>query len=573
MATSAFKSTTKRPSIGKSTIAEDSSSSSYSSSNRSNNTSAHRRSRSLSRFSRPILTDDFSDEPPAPRGRFVNTKRGSAFPADVTLDDLAVKFFNSGDRGRSVTKNYDDDGRVGDSNNKGNASQRRGRSVSRRVGGEGAGNSYGGGGRRLSSDNSSRRQRSVSVVRYQISDSESDLDHHRNSSSCVTSRNFGGGVMQVPLSSKTAASNHPKGLRRSLSQKDLKYHDGYSSHSSVLTDDEGRDAHSNVNGIERTIRAVYSQKKGEHPSSENINSGMYEAMRKELRNAVEEIKMELEQASRKSTGDDCFQEKSTDALQTVSTIRRNYANKLEVSEKRKQDLLAEILLEEQRGRELSKMVKELLPEPKNNIVEKPFRTRKSNDRNRMSKRLTEEAEKYFEDFISNVEDTDISSLDGEMTDTSSSLGGITKTQIFRSPAMSKPATVEMDGVVLPWLQWETSNDTPFVSKKTELMGTPKIHLRESTQEASPVRDLSNHSVSSHGSWSPGLSDGHSATVNGNRFVGEYGNSGSQTSSGGTKFDIDDYLERQSEEDFIFERWNQQQRIHSGSIVICSQMFF
>ncbi|XP_050226061.1 uncharacterized protein LOC126675460 isoform X4 [Mercurialis annua] len=507
MATSAFKSTTKRPSIGKSTIAEDSSSSSYSSSNRSNNTSAHRRSRSLSRFSRPILTDDFSDEPPAPRGRFVNTKRGSAFPADVTLDDLAVKFFNSGDRGRSVTKNYDDDGRVGDSNNKGNASQRRGRSVSRRVGGEGAGNSYGGGGRRLSSDNSSRRQRSVSVVRYQISDSESDLDHHRNSSSCVTSRNFGGGVMQVPLSSKTAASNHPKGLRRSLSQKDLKYHDGYS-------------------------------------------------------------------ASRKSTGDDCFQEKSTDALQTVSTIRRNYANKLEVSEKRKQDLLAEILLEEQRGRELSKMVKELLPEPKNNIVEKPFRTRKkSNDRNRMSKRLTEEAEKYFEDFISNVEDTDISSLDGEMTDTSSSLGGITKTQIFRSPAMSKPATVEMDGVVLPWLQWETSNDTPFVSKKTELMGTPKIHLRESTQEASPVRDLSNHSVSSHGSWSPGLSDGHSATVNGNRFVGEYGNSGSQTSSGGTKFDIDDYLERQSEEDFIFERWNQQQRIHSGSIVICSQMFF
>jgi hypothetical protein len=38
----------------------------------------------------------------------------------------------------------------------------------------------------------------------------------------------------------------------------------------------------------------------------------------------------------------------------------------------------------------------------------------------MSKRLTEEAEQYFEDFLSNVEDTDFSSFDGERSDTSSS---------------------------------------------------------------------------------------------------------------------------------------------------------
>lgn len=42
------------------------------------------------------------------------------------------------------------------------------------------------------------------------------------------------------------------------------------------------------------------------------------------------------------------------------------------SEKRKQDLLSEIVLEEQRSRELSKIVKEWLPDPKNNvIVDKP----------------------------------------------------------------------------------------------------------------------------------------------------------------------------------------------------------
>jgi hypothetical protein len=46
------------------------------------------------------------------------------------------------------------------------------------------------------------------------------------------------------------------------------------------------------------------------------------------------------------------------------------------SEKRKQDLLAEIVLEEQRGRELSKTVKELLPDPKKTAIGKPSRARK-----------------------------------------------------------------------------------------------------------------------------------------------------------------------------------------------------
>lgn len=55
------------------------------------------------------------------------------------------------------------------------------------------------------------------------------------------------------------------------------------------------------------------------------------------------------------------------------------------SEKRKQDLLAKIVLEEQRGWGLSKIVKEmlpdtkkkeLLPDPKKNAVEKPARARR-----------------------------------------------------------------------------------------------------------------------------------------------------------------------------------------------------
>lgn len=116
----------------------------------------------------------------------------------------------------------------------------------------------------------------------------------------------------------------------------------------------------------------------------------------------------------------------------------------------------------------------------------------------MSKRLTEEAERYIEDFISNVEDTDISSVDGERSDTSSSLGGIMKAKTFQCPAMSTPPPpVFMDGVVLPWLRWETCNDaTPPIGymNRTEAPVTPKSFSWDASQVifgsyASPLQYL------------------------------------------------------------------------------------
>ena len=111
---------------------------------------------------------------------------------------------------------------------------------------------------------------------------------------------------------------------------------------------------------------------------------------------------------------------------------------------------------------------------------------RSNDRSRMSKRLTEEAEKYIEDYISNVEDTDISSLDGDRSDTSSSLGGKTKPN-FEIPAPSKTVPPGMDGVLLPWLQWETSNDaTPYPRKNTI---RPAITPQSFPWDANQVRSM------------------------------------------------------------------------------------
>ncbi|XP_068306992.1 uncharacterized protein [Pyrus communis] len=538
MATSAFKSTTKRTPIGASMApAEDSAS--------SNRKSSHRRSRSLSCFSRGLperkpAGDDYDETPVPSRGRFVNTVRGSGFP-EISLDDLAVELFDSStDRGRSVE-------RSSEATPAASALHRRGRSVSRhgpRVGG-GSGDVRGSAGTnsaegRIVSESKgiSSRRRSVSVARYQMSDSESDLDHtHIRSTS--KSRNFISGNNQTPLSRKSTDSNFRPGLRRSLSQKDFKCHEGYSSQSSVLTDDEGRDAYSNKNGAEKTIRAVYSEKQASEKTKSTVSA----------------------------PGD--LRSNRKDVLQAVSSTRKNYSSKLEQSEKRKQDLLAEIVLEEQHNRELSKIVKELLPEPKNIVAAgRPSRTRRrSNDRGRVSKRLTEEAERYIEDFISNVEDTDISSIDGERSDTSSSIGGITKHESYQSPALSTPLPVAMDGVALPWLQWETSNDaTPIGCKK-----------KNEPQGVTNAQDQSNQSASSHGSWSPGIINALSINMEdtGSKVGGyrSYECHSRLSGSNGSCFDMDEYLHLKNNDDFLFERLKQQQRISSGSLLLCNRMLF
>ncbi|KAL6973089.1 hypothetical protein U1Q18_027262 [Sarracenia purpurea var. burkii] len=378
MATSAFKSTTKRSPIGAPSSAEDSGSSDR----------AHRRTRSLSRFSRRASeTDSDFGETPAPNRRFVNTVRGSGFP-EISLDDLAIEFFplqdsveeRTSERGR-LSRRFSE---ISPATTPTISSQRRGRSVSRqssRAVDRKINNSYNAsGGGRTSLDVNSRRRRSVSAVRCQISDAESDIDHSQNSSYHGKMKRLSSENSQMPSLQKPTASGH-RHLGRSLSQKDLsKTHDGYSS--SALTDDEAKEIHSGKNVIEKTIRAVYAQKKMEHPTGDNVNSHLYEVMRKELRYAVDEIKMELEQDRVIKTSalesESCLRsDSSTNDLQAVSTIRKNYTTKLEQSEKRKQDLLAEIVLEEQRGRELSKIVRELHSDPKSStIAEKPSRSKK-----------------------------------------------------------------------------------------------------------------------------------------------------------------------------------------------------
>ena len=56
---------------------------------------------------------------------------------------------------------------------------------------------------------------------------QSDLDHTQNGSD-TNPKSFSSGNNQTHLSHKPTVSNHRQGMRRSLSQKDLKSCDGYS---------------------------------------------------------------------------------------------------------------------------------------------------------------------------------------------------------------------------------------------------------------------------------------------------------------------------------------------------------
>ncbi|XP_038983077.1 uncharacterized protein LOC103710643 isoform X2 [Phoenix dactylifera] len=578
MATAAFRSTSRRPAVGGRGGAEDAGS--------SNRGVGHRRSRSLGRYSGrfpppPPESDEFS----TPRSRFVNKVRGSGVP-DISLDDLADEFFRARaesdeeEESRSAARLPDRRNSVASYRMETEASRLRGRSVSRppdrrAVNGK------------PTSGGSSRRQRSVSVARHRCSDSENVLDLCDNTTQSK-GRHIGSGSFQWPSSqnpTKTGA------LGRSGSQKDFfQSHDSYSSQSSSLTDDEAREVHSSKSGTEKTIQAVYTQEKMEHPTGDAEGTGLYEAMRKEVRHAVEEIRTELEKFMQVMTkterttilNDNEKRAKSSNIIQVIADIRRNYTTKLEQSEKRKQELLAELAVEEQRGQELTKIVKELLPSP--NPTAAPERSsrsrRRSNDRIRMSKHLTEEAERYFEDFLSNVEDTDMSSFDGERSDTNSTIRDlIVHDRVPETPASltkAAPLPVEADGVVLPWLQWETSNDTSPSPCKTEaeVPAASGNILPASAQEASAGFDGGKLIRSSVGSWSP-EGDHSSSAISMDQKGGRLGDvvnhlSSSNGRAKGSNFYMDDYLSLQHNEDFLFERLRQRQRIDSGSLILCGR---
>ncbi|KAG4957553.1 hypothetical protein HKD37_15G043714 [Glycine soja] len=174
-------------------------------------------------------------------------------------------------------------------------------------------------------------------------------------------------------------------------------------------DDEASTASSGFGSDEKTIKAVFEQMKsvqGDMPEASDI----YETVRSEVRRAISEIQIDLESAIQRSNATSIAVTNVSDvppdlvnpgAVELVLEIRREYARKLEESQERARNLRADLAVEEHRGRELDRILKEVLPYPKTPIIQKPRPARKSSiERRRMSKRLAEDAKAYFDECVS-----------------------------------------------------------------------------------------------------------------------------------------------------------------------------
>ncbi|XP_028548769.1 uncharacterized protein LOC110100472 isoform X3 [Dendrobium catenatum] len=227
--------------------------------------------------------------------------------------------------------------------------------------------------------------------------------------------------------------------QRSLSMARQRFTDS-EDFSSTFADVEVRNAPPRRKVSEKINGAVSASGKFRYQTkifkSNGHRSGLREAMTNEERLSVEEIQTKLEQ-----------------------------------SDKRKEVLLAKLAVEQQRNQELSKIVKNLHPGQKSACMARTHSCvrRRSKDKLSISKHLMEEAEKHIDEFLSNIEDADISSFDGDRSDTSSTIGGNSK---CRDPVtyntieeihenLVSPAASPVDdseGILLPWLHLETSNE-------------------------------------------------------------------------------------------------------------------
>ncbi|KAG8094774.1 hypothetical protein GUJ93_ZPchr0012g20917 [Zizania palustris] len=474
-----------------------------------------RRSRSLSRFPPPSPSPE---DAATPSSRFVNKFRGGGGRGgggglpEISLDDLADEFFRaraeSEDDDEVVVRGEEARGRLrfpapaekGGGWRSSTAryaretesSRQRERSVSRPPADRRGG---------ATTMENGRRRQYASVDQHRWCDSDNDIGiSHRYGSRGINTKSSTGNGLQ---NSFHMPANVNQSLKRSTSQKDfLHSRDSSSSHSS-LTDDEYRDTQSFNNRNQIGIQDC--------PVGNDDENILYDVMRKEVRNVVEEIRTQLEKVVIKSEPSEKATGAGAQPTQVITELRRSYTSKLEESEKRKQEL-------------------------------QPRYRRRSNDRAKMSRRLTEEAEKYFEDFLSNVEDTDLSSFDGERSDTSSS---------------------RKDVMVLsfPGCNGETSND---------LQTSP---CKSKTQGASTACSSSSQTMSSRGSWSPGDLD--SSVGSKDRLLTRFEEVGTRRSScpGNTQtssFHLDDYMHLLRSHDLLLERWRQKQRIEDGGLILCSR---
>ncbi|KAL4599289.1 hypothetical protein ACB092_11G116700 [Castanea dentata] len=396
MAVAAFKSSSRR---GNPTATNSNTATPKESRNTSPKKAPIRRSRSVSAFSR-TSTNNSTDSTTTTTvsSDFLNKRDNPLFWSSSTAKstpELEPQCSNGGEdssRGRSVARN------VGVGSNKG-AGMQAARSLS----------SLG------TAD--ARRNRSVSrgpVSRRRDVTSESEAEQESNLSkdfknrrdwSVVSSNTKKGGLVRSSSgvwSSQDSPFRHSDGSATTLScSQSANWEDKASTPSSLSGAED------------KTVKAVCGKMKsvqGDNVEADTTTNGIYETVRSEVRRAISEIQNDLEIAIRRSKTTDIATTNIADippdlvnpgAVELVLDIRREYAIKLEQSLERARKLQADLAVEEHRGHELSRILKEILPDPKTPTVPKSRPGRKTSiERRKMSKRLEEEAMNYFDECVS-----------------------------------------------------------------------------------------------------------------------------------------------------------------------------
>ncbi|KAL3579537.1 hypothetical protein D5086_021041 [Populus alba] len=408
MAMAAFKSTSRRATTTTSAATSDKETSTKQHA-LPRKTVPSRRSRSVSAVSRSHLVDTCSTTRTPAEG----TATGST---DFLIKrDNPLYWSNVYPPGKEVSEVVADKEESKSAPTKPNAvgDSRRGRSVSRKAD---AGRNVSGIGRSLSRGPVSRGR---SVSRPPGSGGHfvnSESDAEQEGSSLMKYINGSGGLSDV-----SDAGRNSDLARRSYDSKFEKMSSSLMRSDGSAADlpslpfrswEDGGLGSSFSEAEERTIKAVCEQMQSFQGDNlgDDTSSRIYETVRSEVRRAIADIQNDLESTIRRSNTTAIAMANVTDippdlvnpsAVELVLDIRREYANKLEQSHERARKLRADLAVEEHRGSELSRILKEVLPHPKTSNVQKPRAGRKSSiERRKVSKRLTDEAMAYFDECVS-----------------------------------------------------------------------------------------------------------------------------------------------------------------------------
>ncbi|OVA13762.1 hypothetical protein BVC80_1769g13 [Macleaya cordata] len=587
MAVSAFKSTSKRGNPG-TTSNPTSSSAREGNSEDLGKAGIHRRSRSISALSRtsssssivdflnkrdnPLFCSTSSSPPDLLESESLNRvakfdQKESKFNVSPTKSEGNCVSDNR--RGRSVIRNSETGNKFG------GASKELGRSLSTVDRGRGLstvdrgrGLSTIDRGRGLSTVDAGRRRRSVSRGRYENSEKKAN-----NVSSSASERSNRAKTPQ------TWSSQHPHSEPS----------DGFSPCVQALEWEDGISTSSFSEAEEKTIKAVSEQMKsfeGDHPAGDAGTGGIYETVRSEVRRAISEIQNDLENVIQRknpsiiattNVSDIPPELVNPDAIELVSEIRREYASKLQQSQERARKLRADLAVEEHRGQELSRILEEILPEPKTVPTQKSRPRRKNSvERWKMSKRLTEEAMNYFDECvsISTFDSSDFSSPEDQPVSLPAAAPPVSDNKFLPSTSSSASANYCVNGHISHNKESDDQVQSTFSRQGSDSMA--RSNTKEPIRDEDKVIDRDTTSTRNF-QFSFAREPTEAVAIHNDirnyikKFEKEIKKDGRDCKAVRSNYyDADDYEELQVlDERFLFDRVILKSRIESGGLHLCA----